>query len=434
VSPVPDEAGLKLQALANDVFGVFSVASGVPFQAGFEYSLYIQLSGAASRSVFADPFIEAVLADPQLAEIFEFRGDDPNERKGIVYALTIMRPRYLTSGFTLSGQVAVLPGQLIMKAANQCLADNDTTQLRFVVEAGRALAEFRSLVAGRSVAVPFYVGLSGIKLAANVEVPTPWGTIRHLRSGEDHLFPLAPPEVRVVLRGAIEVRVIPGDHEKVIARGPGAAAQESVDLMARKAALALAFTVDRDPPLGVATSWSMLFAHLMSGGISVPGFRSGLVSDHELTAAEAVELQGVASLVEERYCDQIDLAVRRCLSALGRRSDPVDCLIDAMISLESLTQQDVSGVTFQLAASMAVLFGKTVAERELMFGRMKKLYGIRSKVVHGSDKPLSHVTVVESALETAKLALHGLQVLFFDRPELLASDQRGRDIVLGTSL
>jgi hypothetical protein len=429
----PDDAALRLRELASDVFPTFLAVVGSPAHSGLEHSLHVRLSGVASRSAYSDPFIAALLVDPSLAGIFEFRGDDPNERTGIVYALTVIKPRFLTNGSSIAGQVAVLPGQLILMAAHQCLAANDLSEGRFVTEVLRALTEFRSLTDGESVQVPFYVGLSGVKLAANVEVPTPWGTIRNLREAEDHLFALGPVDVKTVLQGTVEVQVVPGDNDEAMAGRISASAQDAVDLMTRKASLALAFAVERDPPVGVAQSWSMIFAHVMSGGMTMPGFRSGLVAEHELTTIEADRFQNVASVIEARYCDQIDLAVRRCLSAIGKRSDPVDCLIDAMISLESITQQDISGVTFQLAASMAVLLGRTVEERESTFRQIKKLYDLRSKVVHGRGS-LSHGTVVSSALDTAKLALRGLHSLFFDHPELLRSDQRGRGIVLGTSL
>jgi hypothetical protein len=427
VASAPDDVALKLEAVAAEVYRRFFDLVGRAAQAGLEHSLHVHLGGAAGRSPSSDGFIQALLNDPTLGSAFEFRGDDPTERIGVIYALTVMSPRYLTSGSSLFGQAAIFPGQLILMAAYQCLAADDLTQQRFVSEAVRALDEVRSLLAGEAVDVPFYVGLSGLTLATGVELPTPWGTIRPLRSSEEHLFFTGPPDARVVLQGSVEIKVMP--EEKI---GRGYPAQDAVSLMTRKAVLALTFGVDRDPPVGISTSWSLIFSHL-NGSMSVPGLRSGLVAPCELSAADTAEVLRVSPVIEERYCGEIDLSVRRYLSALGNRSDPVDGLIDAMISLESLTQQDISGVTFQLAASVAVLLGDTITEREAIFRRMKALYGKRSRVVHGSAS-LPPTELVEAALETANLVLRCLRKLFFERPELLRSEQRGRDIVLGASL
>jgi hypothetical protein len=80
----------------------------------------------------------------------------------------------------------------------------------------------------------------------------------------------------------------------------------------------------------------------------------------------------------------IETAVRRFLYA-SKRALQSDAFIDYVISLESILSSDEPNeISFRLSLRLAVLVGRNTQERTGIFANMRKLYGLRSKVLHGS--------------------------------------------------
>lgn len=61
-------------------------------------------------------------------------------------------------------------------------------------------------------------------------------------------------------------------------------------------------------------------------------------------------------------------------------------LLQEAIALESLCSTDTTEVTHRIAVTCAVLLGSTQGERKKIYKEAKDLYGIRSRVVHGSGQ------------------------------------------------
>jgi len=59
-------------------------------------------------------------------------------------------------------------------------------------------------------------------------------------------------------------------------------------------------------------------------------------------------------------------------------------LLQDAIALESLCSTDAIEVTHRIAVTCAVCLGSTHGERKRIYKEAKDLYGIRSRVVHGS--------------------------------------------------
>lgn len=94
------------------------------------------------------------------------------------------------------------------------------------------------------------------------------------------------------------------------------------------------------------------------------------------------------------------IGIRRYALAMSRPSLD-DKLIDLMISAESIfLDTDKNELTFRLSHRVALLLGGTAEEQKELFIFMKKTYGMRSKVVHGSKSYLNDPHDVEELSQT----------------------------------
>jgi len=104
----------------------------------------------------------------------------------------------------------------------------------------------------------------------------------------------------------------------------------------------------------------------------------------------------------------LDIAIRRFSSALAR-TDPIDQVIDLTISLEALYAPGNKGeITTKLSTRLATLTAKNEEEREDYWLFTKKMYGLRSGIVHGEGMRNTEIngkkyTIDESIEKIVKL-------------------------------
>jgi hypothetical protein len=80
----------------------------------------------------------------------------------------------------------------------------------------------------------------------------------------------------------------------------------------------------------------------------------------------------------------VELSKRRFISALSR-TDPVDQIVDLMICLESLYVEGGGEITVRFGSRVATLLSKNEKEREDCWIFAKKMYNLRSRIVHGEE-------------------------------------------------
>jgi hypothetical protein len=135
-------------------------------------------------------------------------------------------------------------------------------------------------------------------------------------------------------------------------------------------------------------------------------------------------------LVEERYAGSLNIAVERILAAMADRTDDSDRLIDALIAWESLvgTGQEV---TYRVTSALATLLTRRVDDRLALQRKLRSVYGLRSRLVHGDPVAASSLrSGSELALEVATGALKALMIR---RPDLIpmTSERRADSLILG---
>jgi hypothetical protein len=106
----------------------------------------------------------------------------------------------------------------------------------------------------------------------------------------------------------------------------------------------------------------------------------------ELPSAIEDRLRSSYDLVKDMP-QHLDLSTRRLLLAVAERQNPLDGFLDAVVCWESLV--GANGETaFRLAAAIAHIAAPHDSEkREDVYRAVKRLYGQRSKAVHGSAEP-----------------------------------------------
>ena len=102
----------------------------------------------------------------------------------------------------------------------------------------------------------------------------------------------------------------------------------------------------------------------------------------------------------------LDIAIRRFSSALAR-TDSVDQFIDLMISLEALYGGGERGeITTKLSSRLATLVAKNEKEREDYWEFTKKMYSLRSGIVHGSKENIMPDEDLEKIIKLVRKSIH----------------------------
>jgi hypothetical protein len=103
----------------------------------------------------------------------------------------------------------------------------------------------------------------------------------------------------------------------------------------------------------------------------------------EATKVKLVDWYGVLS---NKNLKGVLTPLKRLQYAIFERRNPEDAIVDAIIAWEGMFSEKFE-TTFKVTASMAK-FLRSVSEREKLFVRLKKLYDLRSDLVHGGTNTL----------------------------------------------
>jgi hypothetical protein len=191
--------------------------------------------------------------------------------------------------------------------------------------------------------------------------------------------------------------------------------------------------LEEDQPALIVQSWQLTvdpFAHAV-----LPGWNDTRQTPNLLPrqlATEQVEAWAKWSvLVRSHRTPSTAVAVRRMLQSLGERRNPDDVLVDAVVVWENLFGASTE-TTMRICTALAWLLGTNAADRAKLQSQYKKLYALRSNIVHGSPKVATE-KVPEASRAAVQTSLSALRKLFEHRPDLLAektSEERGNKLLL----
>lgn len=189
-------------------------------------------------------------------------------------------------------------------------------------------------------------------------------------------------------------------------------------------------------PQQIWTMSSPFFHKGPVGGGSNPDLawrESGSVFDAIVDEEVASVANATYQALDSTFDGHLELFVHRLVSSLGVYvKSPENRLVDAAVAWESLLgQKDNNQLSLQLTLALAWLVEPTDPIKRLSaYRRLKKIYGVRSKVVHGASVPQSKVqSAFHDLAEYMRTACHSL---IFERTELIGSQDRALDLLIGT--
>jgi hypothetical protein len=436
---VPDDAVLgPLTHLLRDAFPLMLV----PTERTFFPRLH--LTGALWTSPHRKAFEEALLADPDLSRLFLETSDEGG--------WTSMIYRSTGAGGTI--QLWSLPDLLLTNAWWLGEVANDRGMQKLATHLQVVTDLLREAVRGDACKVKSLVGLTGIVFDGVEKVELPFGILRPIR---EHERGLAPPS----LEGAVSYTSADGDTVTASYAGdvvfesavdyrlridrPGADLTaawpadlrhyESLEANLDTIRLAALLTGKAETTLTLAPTWRMLFDPLSWGPIqSWSDPRVGpSIAPRRITPAAANELANWAEAIHRYRGSGIDVAVRRTISAMASRADPVDALVDLVIVWENLLGSRQGEPTLRISAALGWLLGSSPAEREEHRSRTTRVYGLRSDIVHG-NRVVAPDEAAEALVHARAMTLAALRELFGNRLDLLAmknGDERSRALIMG---
>jgi hypothetical protein len=384
-----DSIGVALLALIRDMYPLFLLP---PMKEPFGHLANI------GRPLFSHPqrsdFESAVLADPKLNRLFP----DENEhvgRHGYMYRST-------GSGGTM--QLAVFAGILLSNGWEFATREEESASLRrFAEETLKLLDVIRDAIDGKTVTVPAFVGITGIRLPSAGRIALPWGYLREMTAADQRRV---PPGLSGKLQGTNEEGVsveidYAGDvvmelevpYKILVGRVEDASTTWPIqplnnELVARYLeTLSLAILLPWEGtsrPIVVGT-WTA-FLDPLAKGLEMSwrdSRRLPSLVPTKLAADQATAWSEWADRVHRGRVANIDIAVRRTLLAAVERADPTDALVDAVIAWENLLGSGQGESTLRISTAMAWLLGNDAHDRQTTRKRVADLYGLRSKVLHG---------------------------------------------------
>jgi hypothetical protein len=336
-------------------------------------------------------------------------------------------------------QLWTLSSTLLSSAwAIACLNSRVPTIDEFLSAVQSNVLILKTALAGKKATIPARVGLTGVLLPEGLdEIELGWGRIR--RSDERDAVFVKSTSLTGQLTGtneAGETAVInysgdlvleldvpyavstkewdpttPWPEELLISSQALVEAVENVRL-----GLVLAFPERR---VVVHTSWTVQIDPLVQGRFA--GWNNvttavGLMPT-QLTKQQVNEWKTWTSRIGKHRIPTIGVAIRRMLASVAERRSMDDVLVDAVIVWENLFGATTE-TTLRVSSSLAWLLGTSSADRKLRLEQYKKIYGFRSRVVHGTPT-IDQEKLNEYGMQAVQISIDALRAVFDKRVELL---------------
>lgn len=394
------------------------------------------ISVVPGAAAFSHParaeFEKAVLADSELATLFRHHSTEGGH-VGYVFSST---------GHGGSTQLWMLSSQLV--ASSWVLASasspSDPPTVEDLLDSVRlSLSTLRKAVLGQRCLIPVRIGFAGVVLSNDDAIQLPWGRIRSRSTGDETLIPShldgkligqthSGEEVTIDYRGdltldtEIELVLKVSDWDPQNMSWPSGlpATNTRLQEIIENCQLALMIS-DQERLTLVVPTWTHQFDPLSNQGFFSPSrsqSQSTQLRPQTVEAAQAEAWASISAQLDAIPSGRIAVTRRRILQAAAERRDPNDVLVDAVIAWESMVGAD-SETVFRVSGAMAWLLEPSDTKARAALQReIKKIYGLRSSVVHGSGE-LSQADSATAPSRALELACGSILRLVTERGDLL---------------
>ncbi|MFF7298177.1 hypothetical protein [Streptomyces sp. NPDC008265] len=395
----------------------------------------------ASTSVYQNPAcrdaVSAVLSDSSLSQLFpdETSSDSPSPGREIGAGITSGVIWSNGSGGSLQ-LIGLVTG--ILEYAVRRISSTPSPEEFFSLVAD-ALKTARILSEKKPASTYTLVGLKNVTLTTQQPITFQGGQLRHPTRGD-----LADFMGQEGISCVMEVR----SSLKLLSIGPADSANEVVSAQYEKlrptfeknavetrrlidlARLAILLAAQGSPaaPVDIATTTLNPIGSGKSVGLSIQSYTPTTTNPITINEEIGGQIQNWSTRVA-KHPGNLDMGMRRLLSAVSARFDPMDAFVDAVICWENMFGTNQGEVGFRVAGSMAHLLEQGDPEaRKRLFAEIKSLYGVRSKLVHGAKEP-SIQDAYSHRDRSIEIAVNALKALY-DRQDLLSIDSASRANIL----
>ena len=372
-----------------------------------------------------------LMKDKVISSVFDKVGENEIETFGSYMAST---------GHGGSIQLATLPATLVVNSFELMRMRGAFSLEAFADAAEYTVDTIRCCMAGDIVNVPVFLGFNNISLDDIGEIETDWGVLRPVAEGISELTPNNSSTTSIngkqynlgfVLESTYPYKVNFGDTEKR-EKWPKELddARNKLSEITENVSLCFSLACHRTPPVGISSAWTMIFDPISQGtSLSWNSEPRSPVSFHILNQnEEREELVNWCSKVKDVEDTKIRLAIRRILSAINQRRDPIDGFIDTIIAWENLFGGNAE-LSFRVSVSIAKLLGDTAEQKKELQKFVNDHYNIRSKLVHGV-KEMTQEQAIECRDKCLDIALKAIRKLYLERVELIEDTNRSKILAL----
>lgn len=341
---------------------------------------------------------------------------------------------------------------------------NNILELAFAILAGRggggctvllelvsdSLTIARRLATKQKSGVPTLVGLCNVALAPDIDVLQidDATRIRRMHPRDVHLTRERSPG-ELMLETRTDLKILSISKFEPHPTSPSAdegfdrytrnqtqfnATAEAQTQVINKCRFALLLASDDGALVAATQSFFTVFNPLSSGRLSSNSPYRFLMQHMPSQTIDKAVAERAKHWYQElkKQPKQLDMGMRRLLSASTTRLDPLDGFVDAVISWENMFGTPEGESTFRISGAIAVLLEPSDTNaRKKLFKEVGELYKIRSKLVHGASEP-DYTTALAHRNRAVQIGLDSLRQVY-EAEELLAAENssvRGRIAVL----
>jgi hypothetical protein len=340
------------------------------------------------------------------------------------------------SGGSRVGFAGILTALLTNAAKQLFIQGIELTDSTFVRSVLENYEELKRAVRGEKIRCYAVRGLAGLSLHHDIQLTTPWGTIRAIEvepSTQAFLAQPQPTTSALLVTPQLERLFISRENEPQFP-GLDESATESIQRTQTLTPLLFALSsLDSESVTAPVITFQTMIMPISTGmGYSSPLHSNPFVSDCVVGRDQVKVIEDLAAILAENYNESMQLASIRTVQAISQRTDRSDALIDAVMAWENLVGTR-SETVYRVTAALARLLETEDDKRRSFRKELQDIYNIRSRVVHGD--------VVESqAIQTAsdgavRIALRAMLEIYRRGGAWLAmsSNERSEMLILGES-
>ena len=373
-----------------------------------------------------------ILKDDSLKKIFSNIGENDMDTTGYYMAST---------GRGGGIQLSTFPATLISNAYELMQLRGLISQEALLQAIEKVINMVREVANGKTIHAPIFVGFHNLGLENIDLIDIKWGKIRGYNP---EMLYLIPQEARPSNLGGenktlgfileseypYKVDFSPLNEDGKFVFPPELEqARSKLDNALENLSLTFALAIERDPPVGINVAWTLIVDPISHGtNISWWNRPRSPMPYYLLNSDSSESIKYWSSIITLSNDEKIRIAIRRILSSMNERANPIDGFVDSVIAWENLFGGNAE-LSYRISISISKLLKVSPEDRLALQKKIVKFYNERSQIVHGS-KEISYEDAKQKRNECLQIALSSLRKLYENHQDLIEDTDRSKKLAL----